>query len=195
MNIGRDIWGPYAWHLLHVFSINNNSKISDEKKHNYYIFYTSFTYVLPCLVCSTHYSDIIYNINPLEDSKINRVYLKKWVRTAHNIVNNILDKEQCSYKDCIKNNILVRDNDIFFFINNVYRNFEFENMSLYKFDQIYNFFINFCLLYPNLEKRKKLKKLINNKVFKTIQTPKQFKRWLGENLPILEEIIKKYIVC
>jgi hypothetical protein len=191
MNIGREIWGPFAWHLLHVFSINNNSKIADEKKHNYYIFYSSFIYVLPCLICSEHYSDIIYTINPLDESKINRAYIKRWVYNTHNIVNNILDKEQYSYQDCIKNNTLLRDNDIYFFINNVFRNFDFENMSLYKFDQIYNFFINFCILYPNLEKRKKLKKLINNTIFKKIQTPNQFKLWLGKNLPVLEEIIKK----
>jgi hypothetical protein len=41
-----------------------------------------------------------------------------------------------------------------------------------------------------LDKRKKLKKLVNNKLFKNIQTPIEFKLWLGTNLPFLEEIIK-----
>ena len=61
MILGRKIWGPYAWHLLHTFSINNNFKISESKKHQYYIFYTSFAYVLPCMICRDHYYDIIYN--------------------------------------------------------------------------------------------------------------------------------------
>jgi hypothetical protein len=190
MILGREIWGPQAWHLLHSFSINNNTKISDEKKHNYYIFYTSFIYVLPCLICSEHYSDIIYNLNPLEESKINRSYIKKWVFDTHNIVNNYLDKRKYKYSKCIEDNTIINNNDVYFYINHIFRNFDFNNMSLYKFDQIYNFFINFCLLYPNLDKRKKLKKLVNNKLFKNIQTPIEFKLWLGTNLPFLEEIIK-----
>ena len=190
MNLGQEIWGPVAWHLLHIFSINNNSKISDEKKHNYYIFYTSFIYVLPCLICSEHYSDIIYNINPLEESKIKRSYLKKWVFQVHNIVNNYLEKSNYSYENFIKNNHSIKNNDIFFFINNVYRNFKYEIMSLHKFDQIYNFFINFCLLYPDLDKRKQLKKFVNNREFKKIQTPNQLKLWLKIHLPLIKEIIK-----
>jgi hypothetical protein len=55
MNYGSIIWGSKAWHLLHAFS---TKKISDDKKHNYYIFYTTFIYLLPCIVCSEHYSII-----------------------------------------------------------------------------------------------------------------------------------------
>ena len=86
MILGRKIWGPYAWHLLHTFSINNNFKISESKKHQYYIFYTSFAYVLPCMICRDHYYDIIYNKLKLNEKDINRQYLKRWIFDVHNIV-------------------------------------------------------------------------------------------------------------
>lgn len=31
MIYSKNIWGPKAWHLLHIFSINNDSKISESK--------------------------------------------------------------------------------------------------------------------------------------------------------------------
>ena len=37
MIYGRKTWGPKAWHLLQTFAINQNKKISNNKKHNYYI--------------------------------------------------------------------------------------------------------------------------------------------------------------
>jgi hypothetical protein len=166
----KEKWGPKAWNLLHSFSINNNYKIPDNKKHNYYIFYTTFTYILPCIICSDHYYDIIHNIEPLEEEKISRSYIKKWIFKVHNIVNSILNKPKYSYYQTITNN-----EDIFFFISNVYKNFDYDMMSLYKFDQIYNFFINFCILYPDKDIQKKLKKIIKSNNFKNIKTPNDFK--------------------
>jgi len=189
MQYGKEKWGPKAWHLLHSFSINENFKISEIKKHNYYIFYTSFIYILPCIICSEHYSDIIYNLNPLDEEKITRIYLKKWVFNTHNIVNSIINKPIYSYKKFNKNNKIVNNKDIFFIIESVYKNFDYKNISLYKYDQIFNFFINFCILYPVKDIRKKLKKIIKSEDFNKIQTPLKFKEWLEKNLPIMKNII------
>jgi len=189
MLYGKEKWGPKAWHLLHSFSINENFKISENKKHNYYIFYTSFIYVLPCIICSEHYSDIIYNLNPLEEKKITRIYLKKWVFNTHNIVNSIINKPIYSYKKFNQNNKIINNKDIFFIIESIYKNFDYKNISLYKYDQIFNFFINFCILYPVIDIRKKLKKIIKSEDFNKIQTPINFKEWLEKNLPIMKSII------
>jgi len=176
----KEKWGPKAWNLLHSFSINNNYKIPENKKHNYYIFYTTFTYILPCIICSDHYYDIIHNIEPLEEEKISRSYIKKFIFKVHNIVNSILNKSKYSYKKYIQEQPITNNEDIFFFINNVYKNFDYDMMSLYKFDQIYNFFINFCILYPDKHIQKNLKKLIKSNNFKNIKTPIDFKQWFGE---------------
>jgi len=61
-------------------------------------------------------------------------------------------------------------------------------MSLYNYDQIYNFFINFCKLYPDKKRRASLKELINDREFKEIYTPKQFMNWFIKNNRLFENI-------
>jgi hypothetical protein len=185
---GREIWGPKAWHLLHAFSINNNYKISNDKIHNYYIFYTTFLYILPCLICSEHYSDILYNLHPIEEDKINRIYLKRWVYEIHNIINNLLNKEIFPYNIFIENYNTINHKDIFYIIDAIYKNFDYNLLSLYKYDQIYNFFINFCLLYPDKKIKKNLLKITKKKDFLKIKTPKQFEYWYRKNSFILKII-------
>jgi hypothetical protein len=189
MIYGREFWGPKAWSLLHSFSINENKKISIRKKHNYYIFYTSFIHILPCEICREHYSDIIYHIEPLIEDKITRKYLIKWVFDIHNIVNDLLDKPQFPYKKFSKDTNKDANKDIYFILHNVYLNFDYAQMSLYDFDQIYNFFINFCILYPISSIRKNLKKLIKSKKYKDISTPKEFQTWYKNNTKLIKKII------
>jgi hypothetical protein len=186
MAYNKEKWGPKAWNLLHSFSTN---KIPQNKKHNYYIFYTTFTYILPCIVCSDHYYDIIYNIEPLEEENITRLYIKKWIFKVHNIVNSILNKRKYSYKKYLEEDTIINNDDIFFFINNVYKNFDYNMMSLYKYDQIYNFFINFCILYPDKNIRKKLKKIIETDDFKNIKTPNDFKNFVENRGSLLSKMI------
>ena len=181
MIFNKKVWGPILWHLLHSFSINENFKINENKKHNYYIFYTSFIYIIPCMICSEHYSDIIYNLNPIEKKNITRIYLKKWVFNTHNIVNNIINKPIYPYKNFNNKEKIVDNQNIFLIIKIIYKNFDYQNLSLFKYDQIYNFFFNFCILYPVIDIRKKLKKIIKNENFIKIQTPLEFKGWIEKN--------------
>ena len=190
MNYGKEIWGPKAWNLLHSFSMTNK-KISNTKKHNYYIFYTTFIYIIPCLKCSDHYSEILYNKRPLIEENINKKYLKKWVFNIHNDVNIILKKNKYSFKDFIENDYIIEHCEIFFFIDIVYKNLDYKMMSLYKYDQIYNFFINFCNLYPTINIRKNLRKVIKSIDFINIKTPNEFKNWYIETSNLLNNIICK----
>ena len=66
----------------------------------------------------------------------------------------------------------------------IYLNFDYNNMSLYKFDQIYNFFLNFCILYPNKEIRKLLNNYIKKNNFNKIYTPNELKKWFIYNKEI-----------
>jgi len=193
MIYSKNIWGPKAWHLLHIFSINNDSKISESKKHNYFIFYKSFTYLIPCIICSNHYGNIINSLNPLIKEKINRKYLIKWVYKTHNIVNKITKKPKYEYNKFLESikNIEINHNDIFFIFNAMYLEIDYDNISLYKYDQIYNFFINFCLLYPDKKKRKVLKSIINNDDFKKIITPKQFINMFKNKIDFIKKTLIK----
>lgn len=184
-----ETWGPKAWHLLHAFSINNNYKIPNNIIHNYYIFYTSFLYILPCLICSEHYSDILYRLYPLEEDKINRIYLKRWVFTIHNIINKTLHKKIYLYDDFVANQNIINHDDIFFIINTIYKDIDYRELTMYKYNQIYSFFLNFCLLYPDKKIKKNLKKLINKKDFKNIKNANDFELWYKNNSVILKIII------
>ena len=186
MNYGAKIWGSKAWHLLHSFSLN---KVSKENKHNYYLFYSTFVYVLPCLVCSEHYADIFFVENTFEEKKIKEDYVKKWVFDTHNLVNEYLKKPIYNYQDFINNFKNINHEDNFFIIKNFILNIDFENVSLYKFDQINNFFINFCLLYPEIKRRNQLKKIINSENYNNISTPNEFKQWFKKNIILIENIL------
>ena len=178
---GPEKWGPLAWHLLHSFSINNNTKISEKNKDKYYIFYVSFTDIIPCKICSIHYNDFINYIIPLEKDKITRKYIKHWVYEIHNLINESLNKKKFSYNNCILENSDINNKNIFFFINIVYLNFDYNKMSIFKFDKILQFYIHFCNLYPDKNIRKNLLKKINTNKFKNIKTPIEFKLWYQKN--------------
>ena len=180
MIYGRKEWGSKVWYLLHAFSINNNLKIAENKKHNYYIFYTSIIYILPCNECARHYTNIIYEINILNEENINRKYIKKWVYNTHNLVNEILDKPIYKYSK-LKEDYKVIDTDkLFKTLEILLKNLNFEKMSILTYDQIYNFFINFCILFPDKTIRKNLKSVIERNHFQKISNPIQFEKWLKE---------------
>jgi hypothetical protein len=186
MNLGSKIWGPKAWHLLHAFSSNY---ISNDKSHNYYLFYITFIYILPCVICSEHYAEILYNENILDEEKIDKEYINRWVFDTHNLVNKKLKKNIYDYEYYKNNFKVINHNDIFFIFKYFILNIDFKNISLYKFDQIINFVINFYQLYPNKKKRIMLKKFFKKENFNNISTPNEFIKWFKININKLEEII------
>ena len=194
MIYGKEVWGPKAWNLLHSFSIIYlKKKLSIKTKKKYHDFYHAFIYILQCLECSEHYTDIVLNKNPLHEQDITREYLLKWVFRTHNIVNDELDKPNYKYSDFlkqIKNDSYINHNSIFFVLRAIYINFiDYNVISLYKYDQIYTFFICFCYLYPEKDRRIKLKKLIKTDDFEEILTPLDFKNWLKTNIAEIKAII------
>jgi hypothetical protein len=177
---GPEKWGPLAWHLLHAFTISNK-KISEKNKDKYYIFFECFADVIPCKICSTHYNDFLNYIIPLEKNKITRKYIKRWVFDIHNLINEYLNKKIFSYKNCILLHSNIDNKNILFFINTVYLNFDYNKMSIFKFDKILQFYINFCYLYPDKIIKKTLLKKIKTNEFINIKTPIEFKLWYQKN--------------
>jgi hypothetical protein len=131
------------------------------------------------------------NKQTLIEEKITKNYLKKWIFNIHNSINKMLNKKIYKYKIYCKNCNDINNNDIYFFIDVVYKNFDYNIMSLYKFDNIYNFFKNFCILYPRINIRNNLKYLLKITNFKKINTPIQFKEWYIKNNENIKNILIK----
>lgn len=180
MTYGNDFWGPKAWYLLHAFSIYDNSEIKNKDKHNYYIFYMTFIYILPCFKCSQHYTNIFFYINPLNEKKISREYIKKWVYNTHNIVNGLLNKDKFPLADLDKSYTIIDNDAIFYTLKILLLNIDYKKISLMNYDSIYTFFINYCKLYPDKIIRKNLKSVLETNHFLKIQTPIQFEKWLRD---------------
>ncbi len=177
--LGKKIWGPKAWHLLHSFSLHheNENEWSKEKKHEYYLFYKTFIYLIPCKICRLHYKDMIEFHEPLVEKDITKKNISKWVWKIHNKVNVRLGKKEMSYEEGMKIQEKLNNNDIFFFINNVIFGLDIKTCCIFDFDQIYHFFYYFGLLYPDIKIQEKLKKLVLSEEYSNLSSPSEFKDW------------------
>ncbi len=172
--LGRTVWGPKAWHMLHSFSIGMNKSIKDSERKCYYLFYKTFAELIPCTVCKSHYVDYFYHIYTIEENEINRTNIKKYIFELHNIVNEEIGKKKISFKKAIELHKKTRHNDIFFFMNHAISQYLKLDLSLEQYDRFYTFFVCFCKLYPDKFLRNSLVKLINSVNFKNLKTPQQF---------------------
>ncbi len=181
--IGKKTWGPKAWHLLHSFSLHHDKNIewTKEKKHEYYLFYKTFIYMIPCKICRLHYKDMFEFQEPLIEKDITKKSLSKWVWKIHNRVNIRLGKKELSYEDGIKIQEDLKNNDIFYFINSVINGMDIKTCCIFEFDQIYHFFYYFGLLYPDSKIQEKLKKLVLSEEYSNISSPSEFKEWYNKN--------------
>ena len=94
------IWGPPLWHSLHTISFNYPINPTEEQKINYYNFYNSLQYILPCKYCR---ENLIKNMQvlPLDMSVFkNRESLSIYIYNLHELVNTMLNKKSgLSYED------------------------------------------------------------------------------------------------
>ena len=85
-------WGPALWHSLHTMSFNYSVTPTLKQKQEYYAFFTSLQWVLPCKYCRDNYKENL-KILPLNTSALkNRETLSRWVYQLHNLVNKNLKK-------------------------------------------------------------------------------------------------------
>lgn len=94
-----EIWGPRLWFFLHTVSFNypDNPSFEDMKRHQE--FYENLVFIIPCHVCSKHYSEHINKIPPKLSSKKELI---RWTIDLHNSVNQSLGKKIYTYKEAVE---------------------------------------------------------------------------------------------
>lgn len=180
----KNIWGPCAWYLLHCISIGDYHEVKESYKNYYLKFYSSFGYVLPCIICAEHYKNITGIFHKINMKIFSREYIIKWVFDFHNIVNKNLGKKEFTFNEFTDMYLMtnkIDNNKIFFFVDNVFLNADYHEMSMYKYEQYHTFFVSLAKLYPDKKIRMILKKLIKSETFKKIDTPLEFGIWYNRN--------------
>lgn len=87
-----NVWGPTLWHSLHTISFNYPTFPTREQKQEYYAFFTSLQWILPCKYCRDNYKNNL-KVLPLNSQVLlNRYNLSKWLYDLHNLVNKNLGK-------------------------------------------------------------------------------------------------------
>jgi hypothetical protein len=99
--ITPDLWGPHGWKFLHYLSFGYPMDPTTEQKNQYKTFFLSLQHVLPCSICSKHYSDNLMEYS-LDDALRNRDALVRWVIDIHNSVNEAQGKKIYEYDEAIR---------------------------------------------------------------------------------------------
>ena len=99
--ITPDLWGPHGWKFLHYLSFGYPMDPTTEHKNQYKTFFLSLQHVLPCSICSKHYSDNLMEYS-LDDALRNRDALVRWVIDIHNSVNEAQGKKIYEYDEAIR---------------------------------------------------------------------------------------------
>ena len=91
-------WGPHGWKFIHYVTLGYPENPTQEQKENYKYFLSNFGKVLPCHICSTHFSENLEKM-PLDDNALaSRTNLVKWGINIHNVVNKMKSKPEMSYE-------------------------------------------------------------------------------------------------
>lgn len=117
-----ELWGKHAWIFIHLVTLDYPEHPTESDKKNYYQFFDSLQYVLPCAKCRKGYAQHIKKY-PLNDQVLfNRDNLIKWAIDIHNVVNYYNGKPMLSYSEAMKkiNGFMqpqvIKNNDIFYII-------------------------------------------------------------------------------
>lgn len=94
-------WGPYFWGTLHIACLVAPPVLSEEHKSIYITFIKSYSMVLPCPACRTHFQQILENF-PVENHVNTSMELFAWSVTAHNIVNAKIGKPLVSFSEAFQ---------------------------------------------------------------------------------------------
>ena len=86
------IWGPPLWHSLHTMSFNYPVNPTEEQKKQYYTFFYSLRWTLPCRYCRENYVKNLKKMPLNKDVLKNRDSLSRWLYNFHNLVNEATGK-------------------------------------------------------------------------------------------------------
>ena len=96
-----NIWGPHAWFFLHSVALAYPENPNEEEKIQYYNFFKSLSFVLPCTVCRENYKNHFMK-NKLKNNLNNKTDINKWLVEIHNSVNKIHKKKKFTYEQFTK---------------------------------------------------------------------------------------------
>lgn len=97
------VWGPPLWHSLHTISFNYPVNPTREQKQQYYAFFTSLQWVLPCKYCRDNFKKNLETL-PLDSYALSsRHTFSKWLYDMHNLVNKNLGKPITLTFDQVRN--------------------------------------------------------------------------------------------
>ena len=162
LEITPEFWGPILWNFLHYLA--KNVTINKENKLQIYLFLQSISFILPCNICALHYKKYLFKENKLEQNKINREYLIKWICKLHNSVNEKLNKKKFSFTECKNRKNKLENIKFFIFINIFIYYFSKKKISINHFNNIKQFFISLSYIYPSKIIKDEIKKKINKEI-------------------------------
>lgn len=96
-----EIWGKCAWNLIHLVTLDYPENPSDIDKQNYYDFFYSLRYILPCAKCRNNLSNHLKKYPLTNEILSNRADLIKWGIDLHNIVNYYTGKPMLTYPEAM----------------------------------------------------------------------------------------------
>ena len=94
-------WGKHGWIFLHYVTFNYPINPTQENIDNYYNFFYSLQYILPCDICKKHYSNNLLKHNLIGALKT-RNTLIRWLIDIHNDINYELGKPILSYDKALQ---------------------------------------------------------------------------------------------
>ncbi|XWV24963.1 putative FAD-linked sulfhydryl oxidase [Tupanvirus deep ocean] len=96
-----EIWGKYAWNFLHLVTLDYPEYPTDQDKQNYYNFFYTLQFVLPCAKCRYNLTHHLKKY-PLTDEVLSsRTNLVKWGIDLHNVVNYYTGKPMLTYTEAM----------------------------------------------------------------------------------------------
>jgi hypothetical protein len=96
-----EIWGKYGWNFIHLVTLDYPKYPTEEDKQNYYNFFYTLQFVLPCDKCRYNLSHHLKKY-PLNDNALSsRNNLVKWGIDLHNIVNYYTGKPMLTYSEAL----------------------------------------------------------------------------------------------
>lgn len=96
-----EIWGKYGWNFIHLVTLGYPENPTEFDKKNYYDFFSSLQYVLPCEKCRYNFSQH-FKKYPLTNKVLsNRSSLVKWGIDLHNVVNYYTGKPMLTYPEAM----------------------------------------------------------------------------------------------
>ncbi len=98
---GPNIWGPPGWKFIHYVTLGYPDNPSHEVKQKYYNYFHALKHVIPCSICSVHFSENLEKL-PLTDEVLSsKENLMKWGIDMHNFVNKKNNKKQYTHAEGI----------------------------------------------------------------------------------------------